>query len=76
MKNYPLDDNDSKHRNRQVAQALGLAADEVELWVTSVEEDGSGMGFVVHFSKSTPTDVLSKVKGLGGDRTINIGPID
>jgi hypothetical protein len=76
MKSYPLDDNDPEHRHRQVGQALGLTADEVELWVTSIEEDGSGLGFVVHFSKRTPTDVLAKVQGLGDDRTINIGPID
>ena len=76
MESYPLDDNDSGHRNRQIAQAVGLAADEVELWVTSVEEDGSGMGYVVHFSSNTPTQVLAKVAGLGDDKTINIGPID
>lgn len=76
MKTYLLDGNDSEHRNRQVGQALGLAADEVELWVTSIEEDGSGMGFVVQFSKNTPANVLAKVEGLGDDRTINIGPID
>jgi len=37
MKSYPLDDSDPEHRHRQVAQALGLAADEVELWVTSID---------------------------------------
>ncbi|WP_411380214.1 hypothetical protein [Pseudomonas sp. MPB26] len=76
MNNYPLDDNESGQRNRQIGNAIGLAADEVELWVTSVEEDGSGMGYVVHFSAGTPSDVLAKVEGLGADRTINIGPID
>ena len=73
---YPLDDNAPGRRNQQIGQAVGLAADEVELWVASVEEDGSGMGYVVHFSKNTPTEVLAKVEGLGSDRTINIGPID
>lgn len=76
MKTYPLDDNDAGHRNRQIGQAIGLAADEVELWVSSVEEDGSGMGYVVHFASDTPAEVLAKVPGLGEDRTINIGPID
>lgn len=76
MKNYPLDEIDTDHRNRQVGQAIGLAAEEVELWVTAIEEDGSGMGYVVHFSKSTPKEVLAKVQGLGDDLTINVGPID
>jgi hypothetical protein len=76
MKSYPLDDIHPEHRNRQVATAIGLAPDEVELWVTAIEEDGSGMGYIVHFSESTPTEVLAKVQGLGEDRTINIGPID
>ncbi|MCF4996607.1 hypothetical protein GIW70_13145 [Pseudomonas syringae] len=76
MERYPLDDNDLDHRNRQIGLAVGLAADEVELWVASVEEDGSGMGYVVHFSSSTPKEVLAKVAGLGDDRTMNIGPID
>jgi hypothetical protein len=76
MESYPVNDNDRDNRNRQLGQALGLLADEVELWVTSVEEDGSGMGYVVQFSGSTPTQVLARVAGLGDDRTINIGPID
>lgn len=76
MKSYPPDDDDPEHRLRQIAQALGLTADEVELWVTSIEEDGSGMRVGVHFSKRTPTDVLAKLQGLGDDRTIIIGPVD
>jgi hypothetical protein len=76
MKSYPLDDIHPEHRNRQVAAAIDLAPDEVELWVTAIEEDGSGMGYIVHFCESTPTEVLAKVQGLGEDRTINIGPID
>lgn len=76
MESYPMDDNDSGRRNRQVSNALGLASDEVELWVKAIEEDGSGMGYVVHFSKRTPAEVLAKVAGLGADRTINTGPID
>jgi hypothetical protein len=76
MKTYPLDRTDQDHRNRQIGQALGLDADEVELWVRAVEEDGSGMGYVVHFSNSAPSEVLAKVAGLGNDRTINIGPIE
>ncbi|VEF11417.1 Uncharacterised protein [Pseudomonas fluorescens] len=76
MNDYPLDETDSEHRNRQFAQALGLEADEVERWVSSIEEDGSGMGYVVHFSSETPAEVLAKVQGLGEDRMINIGPID
>lgn len=57
IESYPMDDNDSGKRNRQVGNALGLAADEVELWVKAIEEDGSGMGYVVHFSKRTPAEV-------------------
>lgn len=29
MNQYPLDETDSEHRNRQVGQALGLTLDEV-----------------------------------------------
>jgi len=76
MTSYPMDETDSDHRNRQFGQALGLDADEVELWVSAIEEDGSGMGYVVHFSDETPVDVLAKVQGLGDDMTINVGPID
>ncbi|MFG6205870.1 hypothetical protein [Pseudomonas retamae] len=76
MTHYPMDETDSDHRYRQFAQALGLDADEVELWVSAIEEDGSGMGYVVRFSDETPVDVLAKVQGLGDDMTINVGPID
>ncbi|MDQ0740422.1 MULTISPECIES: hypothetical protein [unclassified Pseudomonas] len=76
MNDYPAGDTDSEARNRLIGDAIGLAFDEVELWVTSVEEDGSGMGYVLTFSEHTPSDVLAKVEGLGADRTINIGPID
>ena len=76
MESYPMDENDSGKRNRQAGNALCLAADEVELWVKAIEEDGSGMGYVVHFSSETPVDVLAKVQGLGDDLMINIGPID
>ncbi|MBV4484054.1 hypothetical protein HU727_000460 [Pseudomonas sp. SWRI153] len=76
MSDYPMDETDTDHRNRQFAQALGLDAYEVELWVSAIEEDGSGMGYVVHFSSETPVDVLAKVQGLGEDLMINIGPID
>ncbi|WP_282382320.1 MULTISPECIES: hypothetical protein [unclassified Pseudomonas] len=76
MSDYPMDETDSDHRNRQFGQALGLDADEVESWVSAIEEDGSGMGYVVHFSSETPVDVLAKVQGLGDDLIINIGPID
>ncbi|MCP1474964.1 hypothetical protein ABIA54_000946 [Pseudomonas sp. EB276 TE3739] len=76
MSEYPMDETDSDHRNRQFGQALGLDAYEVELWVSAIEEDGSGMGYVVHFSSETPVDVQAKVQGLGDDLMINIGPID
>ena len=76
MSDYPMDETDSDQRNRQFGQALGLDADEVESWVSAFEEDGSGMGYVVHFSSETPVDVLAKVQGLGDDLMINIGPID
>ncbi|AZE89361.1 MULTISPECIES: DUF317 domain-containing protein [Pseudomonas fluorescens group] len=76
MNDYPAGDTNSEARNRSIGNAIGLAADEVELWVTSVEEDGSGMGYVLTFSARTPSEVLAKVEGLGADRTINIGPID
>jgi len=76
MESYPLDDNEQGQSNRQIGNAVGLAPDEVELWVTALVEDGSGMGYVVHFSKRTPTEVLAKVAGLGAGRTLNIGPID
>ncbi|MBI6707065.1 hypothetical protein [Pseudomonas syringae] len=66
MESYPLDDNSQGQRIRQVGLAIGLTADEVELWVTAIEEDGSGMGYVVHFSKRTPPKVLAKVHGVGG----------
>ena len=73
---YPVDKPVSDPPNRQFGQALGLDADEVESWVSAIEEDGSGMGYVVHFSSETPVDVLAKVQGLGDDLMINIGPID
>jgi len=76
VSDYPMDETDSDHRNRQFGQALGLDADEVESCVSAIEEDGSGMGYVVHFSSETPVDVLAKVQGLGDDLMINIGPID
>jgi hypothetical protein len=76
MSDYPMDETDSDHRNRQFGLALGLDVDEVESWVSAIEEDGSGMGYVVHFSSETPVDVLAKVQGLGDDLMINIGPID
>ncbi|AZF53270.1 hypothetical protein C4J85_2785 [Pseudomonas sp. R4-34-07] len=76
MIDYPAGDTDSEARNRSIGDAIGLAADEVELWVASVEEDGSGMGYVLTFSADTPSEILAKVEGLGADRTINIGPID
>ncbi|VVM36186.1 hypothetical protein PS645_00035 [Pseudomonas fluorescens] len=76
MEFYPVDDDDPRRRHHQIGKAVGLAADEVEMWVSSVEEDGSGMGYVVHFSERTPTEILAKVEGLGSDRTINIGPLD
>jgi hypothetical protein len=49
MESYPLDDNEQGQSNRQIGNAVGLAPDEVELWVTALVEDGSGMGYVVHF---------------------------
>jgi hypothetical protein len=76
MSEYPMDETDADHRNRQFGQALGLDAYEVELWVSAIEEDGSGMGYVVHFSSETPVDVQAKVQGLSDDLMINIGPID
>ncbi|AZF10933.1 MULTISPECIES: DUF317 domain-containing protein [unclassified Pseudomonas] len=76
MIDYAAGDTDSEARNRSIGNAIGLAADEVELWVASVEEDGSGMGYVLTFSADTPSEILAKVEGLGADRTINIGPID
>jgi hypothetical protein len=76
MSEYPMDETDADLRNRQFGQALGLDAYEVELWVSAIEEDGSGMGYVVHFSSETPVDVQAKVQGLGDDLMINIGPID
>lgn len=72
----PLDESPTERRNRLVGKAVGLNADQVERWVTSIEEDGSGMGYVVQFSRQTPTDLLARVEGLGSDLTINIGPID
>ncbi|PSS58792.1 hypothetical protein [Pseudomonas sp. BBP2017] len=72
----PLDESPTERRNRLVGNALGLNADEVERWVASIEEDGSGMGYVVQFSRQTPQRVLERVEGLGGDLSINIGRID
>ncbi|MNF29769.1 hypothetical protein D3C76_276840 [compost metagenome] len=72
----PLDESPTERRNRLVGKAVGLNADQVEQWVTSIEEDGSGMGYVVQFSRQTPADLLAKVEGLGSDLSINIGPID
>jgi hypothetical protein len=55
---------EANHHSRQIGEAVGLAVDAVELWITSIEEDGNGIGDVVLFS-STPTEVLAKVAGLG-----------
>ncbi|OLF53835.1 hypothetical protein [Pseudomonas chlororaphis] len=76
MNDYAQDETLEERRQRRMAQALSLNPDEVARWVLTVEEDGSGMGYVVEFSAATPVAVLARVPGLGGDRSINIGPID
>ncbi|RMT26793.1 hypothetical protein ALP50_02025 [Pseudomonas syringae pv. spinaceae] len=77
MESYPLDDNSQGQRIRQVGLAIGLTADEVELWVTAIEEDGSGMGYVVHFFRNARRRrCWPKSRGWVADRMINIGLID
>ncbi|AZC31223.1 hypothetical protein PUP68_17360 [Pseudomonas chlororaphis] len=76
MNDYLLDETLEERRQRRVAQALSLNPDEVARWVLTMEEDGSGMGYVIEFSAATPVGVLARVPGLGSDRLINIGPVD
>ncbi|WP_431033517.1 hypothetical protein [Pseudomonas yamanorum] len=58
-----MDDHDSGKRNCQVGNALSLAADEVELWVEAIEEDGSGMGYVCIFQSAHPPKCLPRSLG-------------
>ncbi|AKA24354.1 DUF317 domain-containing protein [Pseudomonas chlororaphis] len=76
MNDDSLDETLEERRQRKTAQALNLNPDEVDRWVVAMEEDGSGMGYVIEFSATTPVEVLARVPGLGSDRSINIGPID
>ncbi|MGE7955694.1 hypothetical protein ACQKQA_03675 [Pseudomonas sp. NPDC089530] len=76
MNDDSLDETLEERRQRRMARALSLNPDEVARWVVTIEEDGSGMGYVIEFSPATPVAVLARVPGLGSDRLINIGPID
>ncbi|UVJ45935.1 hypothetical protein NVV94_10535 [Pseudomonas sp. LS1212] len=76
MRDISFDENPAERRNRRLGEALGLNPDEVSLWIKEIDDDGSGMGYVVQFKETTPTEIRAKVQGLGSDLSINIGPID
>jgi hypothetical protein len=75
MSSQLLEEAQENRQNQILGDHLGLTADEVAEYLTDVQEQDNGTGFVIYFSIAIPQDVREKVSGLGDNLYINTGPI-
>nr|WP_314582229.1 hypothetical protein [uncultured Pseudomonas sp.] len=79
MNNDQFNQYDAEKFHQQIAQELGITADELKTWMINdierVTEGGKEVGHMVVFRESTPSQVLDKLQHKQSEFTAMTGVI-
>lgn len=80
MSNRQLEEIMDDNSNLQMASVLGLSVDELQQLDYDVDtnesDDGLLYEYVVHFKKSSPTELLRKIDGLTSSNCVHLQPYE